>query len=533
MVLHYTNNSPDTLRILWIQTEQDPNEIIDKFVQSVKGQFVPVTLENHVTETKVTLAEPIKPGSTATFQVVWQFSMHPGQGDSRMRREGTLYEIAQWYPRVNVYDDVKGWNTEPYTTGAEFFLEYGDYTMEVTVPAGYIMAATGTLDNGADVLTPTEIARIAAATKADTVVRIVTAAELASGAARPTRDGTLTWKFHAKNVRDAVWCAAPDFQWDATSWKGILAQSYYRPAAASTWEEGADMARMSIQEYSERWSQYPYPQVSVVEGPVGGMEYPMLSMNPKGESKPDLYDVLTHEVGHNWFPMVVGSNERVHTWMDEGFNQFINTFSEARRYPQQGDQTERAAYNAKMTQMLFPNSPLETGAVIGNSGEQYLKTAAVLQMLRRDVMGPELFDRGLRTYIQRWAYKHPTPVDFFRTMSDVAGHNLDWFWREWFLETPKFDQSIDSVSQTTQGQETHVTVVYGNKGRGVMPLLVQFTFSDSSTQDFNYPVEMWKKDSAAHTVSYSFSGKTVTRIVIDPGSHFMDVDRANNIWKAK
>ncbi len=534
LVMRYTNNSPHALDVLWVQTEQDPDEPISRFTQQVNGAFVPVTLENHVTETKVTLAEPIKPGATAMFQVAWQFVVLSDKGQGRMGEDKALYEIAQWYPRVNVYDDVKGWNTEPYTTGAEFFLEYGDYTMEVTVPAGYIVAGTGTLDNPADVLTPTEIARLAAAAKSDTVVRVVTAAELHSGAARPKSDGTLTWKFHAKNVRDAVWCTAPDYQWDAIAWNGILAQAYYRPTAP-LWVEGADMARMSIQEYSERWFPYPYPQISVVEGPVGGMEYPMLSMVSRNDSAMGLYDVITHEVGHNWFPMIVGSNERVHTWMDEGFNQFINTFSNARRYPQGGDQNTWAIQTVGWLEGRMQghqSGPLETGQVIGNDGEQYFKTVVGLQILRRDIMGPTAFDSGMHSYIHRWAYRHPTPMDFFRTMNEATGRNLDWFWREWFLEATPFDQAIDSVTQTTQGNTTKVTVTYGNKTRGVLPLLVRFTLSDMSTQEFTYPADVWKANATVYSASYTFPGKTVTRIELDPGQQLVDVNRSNNVWVA-
>jgi hypothetical protein len=499
-----------------------------------------VKLQNDDTETKVTLAQPIKPGETAQFQVEWKLVAIDGiKGRSRMGRSGQDYEIAQWYPRLNVYDNVRGWNREPYTTDLEFFLEYGDYTMEVTVPSGYILAATGTLDNPSEVLTATEIARLAVAAKSDTVIRVITAAELKSGAARSKKDGMLTWRFHANNVRDMVWCASSEYQWDATSWHGILAQAYYSPDAASSWEDGADQARMSIQEYSERWFQYPYPQISTVAGFVPGMEYPMLSMIENGTSKPGLYMVLTHEVGHNWFPMIVGSNERLRPWMDEGFNTFINTFSEARRYPDAGDQVKRARkYVSWINRMdtTGHDSQLEIGKIIEKPiarGAQYAKTAGVLQMLRQDVMGPELFDKGFRTYIRRWAYKHPTPVDFFRSMSDAAGRNLDWFWREWFLDTPKFDQSIDSVSSTTHGRETSVRVVYGNKANGVMPLLVRFTFSDNTTQDYKYPAEVWATNGKTYTMSYTFTGKTVAKVILDPDQHLVDINPANNSWVAK
>jgi hypothetical protein len=534
MTLRYTNNSPDTLKLLWFQTEQ-PTEVIERFDQVVGGQAVALTYQHPGTdiyELQVTLAKPLPPGQTTTLRAAWHFHMSapadfvPAESQ-RMGREGTAYFLGQWYPRPNVYDDVKGWNTESFVTGSEFYLEYGDYTLEVTLPAGYIVAATGTLDNPQEVLTPTERARLAQAATTDTVVRVITAAELNSGAARSTTVGMLTWKFHAKNVRDAVWCAAPNFQWDATQWHHILAYAYYRPAKTTAWSDGADQARMSIQEYSERWFQYPYPQVTAVGG-GDGMEYPMISFNGLASTLPGLYGTLTHEVGHNWFPMIVGSNERVHTWMDEGFNTFINSFSEARRYPAAGDQASRIGGE----QWRGNGSILETGAVIGNTGPQYDKTAYVLQLLRRDILGPAVFDSAFRTYIRRWAYKHPTPMDFFRTMANVSGQNLDWFWRECFLEAPRFDQAIDSVTQTVQGGETHLTVTYGNKGRVIFPLLVRFTFGDSTTQEITYPAEVWRANLATHTVSYTFANKTVRRIELDPSNHLPDADRTNNVWTA-
>ena len=554
MVMRYTNNSPNTLDVIWMQTEQnrlrpdsgaasDPSnppygDVIEQFTQLVKGKSVPVQLEDHKAETKVTLASPLRPGATATFIVKWHFLVPPPERrlGRRMGRRESLYEIAQWYPRVNVYDDVKGWNTEPYLGDSEFFLDYGNYTLSVTLPSNYIVAATGTLDNPSDVLTPAEIARRNTAAHADSIVHIVTAQELSDGSAHLKHDGMVTWKFTAKNVRDAVWCTAPDYQWDATSWKGILAQSYYEPSTASVWEDGADQARMSIQEYSERWFPYPYPQVSVVEGPVGGMEYPMLSMDGAADTKEGLYGVITHEVGHNWFPMIVGSNERVHTWMDEGFNTFINTFSDARRYPQNGNQEQRATPAIRWIGQQMASgqdAPLETGEVIGNAGGQYEKTGGVLEILYRDVMGPEAFDKGFKMYIQRWAYKHPTPMDFFRTMDNAAGHKLDWFWREWFLEAPRFDQAIDSVNVTTEGGSAKVTVVYGNHAGGVMPILARFTFSDGTTQDVKEPVDVWRANGTRYVKSYTFAGKSVKQIALDPDKHFIDADRTNNSWTAK
>ena len=531
MTLRYTNNSPVALPFLWFQTEQQ-SEIIDQFTEVVDGKPVPVQLEGHRTETKVTLPQPLRSGETAILHVTWHFVVPSSNFYIlRMGREGSLYEIAQWYPRVNVYDDVKGWNIEPYLGTGEFYLEYGDYTLSVTLPSNYIVAATGTLDNPQEVLTATERSRLAQAVHADSVVHIVTAAELRSGAAHLKHDGLVTWRFHAANVRDAVFATSPNYQWDATGWQGKLAQAYYRLGADSTWPAGAERARMSIQDYSERWYPYPYPQVSVAEGPnLGGIEYPMLTFDVTAG-----YGLIAHEVGHNWFPMIVGSNERVHAWMDEGFADFIMTFSIARWYPRNGDQTargdvKRADLEKQVKQHDFVmDVPADSAS--DYSYVAYDKPAGVLQLLRRTVLGPALFDKGLRTYIRRWAYKHPTPQDFFRTMNEVAGQPLDWFWREWFYETPGFDQGIDSVAQTPAGRQTRVAVVYGNHARGVLPLLVRFTFSDGSRQDVTYPADIWRANSTQYRVSYTFP-KPVTRIELDPDQQLVDTDRANNVWLA-
>ncbi len=567
MRLRYTNNSPDTLKFIWFQTEQNafknnslnsyifPQEsrfgargfeggdVIEKFNQVLAGaggagKSVSVKLRDNETTTKVDLAEPLAPGRTATFDVSWHFLI-PEHGADRMGRDGALYELAQWYPRVSVYDDVKGWNTDPYLGQGEFYLEYGDFTLNVTVPSGYIVAATGALQNPTEVLTPTQITRLAQAAKSDTPVRIVTAGDLKSEAARPKSGAaTLTWKFAAKNVRDVAFAASPDYQWDASSYKGIIAQAYYRPGAAVNWDDAADQSRMSIQEYSDRWFMYPYPQISAVEGPISGMEYPMLAMENKSQDKFGLYNVVTHEIGHNWFPMIVGSNERTNFWQDEGFNTFINTFSEGRRYPQNGDQMARAAQERggieqlmtrNFDQPVMINADRVNPQLLGFT--DYVKPSVGLQLLRQEILGPEAFDDAFRTYIARWAFKHPTPADFFRTMEDVGGRRLDWFWREWFVENAKFDQSVDSVVTTTKGDTSIVAVMYGNRQRGVLPIIARFTFADGTKQDFKYPAEVWSTNTAHYVRRYAFT-KPVTRIELDPDKRLIDVDRSNNVWPA-
>src|SRR6185437_5438646 len=295
---------------------------------------------------------------------------------------------------------------------------------------------------------------------------------------------------------------------------------------------------MSIMEYSERWYMYPWPQISVVEGPVSGMEYPMLAMEAKSSDKYDLYNVITHEIGHDWFPMLVGSNERIHFWQDEGFNTFINTFSEARRYPEKGNQMQRAAQKRteiEVTQERNLDVPIEIPADRMDPNRlgftEYDKTSVGLQLLRQEIIGPDAFDAGFRAYIRRWAYKHPTPSDFFRTMDDVSGQRLDWFWREWFIEDDHFDQDVDTVVTRPHGDSLIVVVGYGNKSRGVLPLRVRITLADGSTHDYRYPAEVWSMSPTLYVRRYDFPS-AVARIELDPDHLLVDDDRSNNVWVA-
>ncbi len=560
MTLKYTNNSPDTLRFVWMQVEQNAfksgslnsyvfppdsrfgarnfegGDVIDHFNEVTAGKQMPLKTRVEGTIMKVDLAAPLAPGHSTTFDVAWHFNI-PEHGADRMGRDGSLYELAQWYPRMCVYDDLRGWNTEPYLGQGEFYLEYGDFNLAVTVPAGYIVAATGTLQNANEVLTPTEISRLAQASHSDTPVHIITQQDLTSGKARPRKTGTMTWRFHANDVRDAVWAASPDYMWDASSWQGHMAYGYYRPSAIDTWKDAADMSRMSIMEYSERWFPYPYPQISAVEGPISGMEYPMLAMETKSADKYDLYNVVTHEIGHMWYPMIVGSNERMHMWQDEGFNTFINYFSEARRFPEKGTYAERIAHDRALVENYMQHDvdqPLEVQPdrinpqLLGENA--YVKTAVGLGQLRDEILGPEIFDDAFRAYTRRWAFKHPSPDDFFHTMENVSGIRLDWFFREWFIENPHFDVAVDTLEQKQVGNIDSLAVLYVNHARGVLPLHVRFTFNDGSTQTFDYPAEIWSTNTTFYEREYAFTGKKVTKIEIDPDKRSVDIDRTNNVW---
>ena len=565
MTLRYTNNSPDTLRFLWLQTEQNAfrSKSLNSFIfpedsrfgaRGFEGGYTFARVEQRVgtvsaprrvklatrvneTVTKVDLAEPLAPGRSATIEIAYSFTV-PEHGADRMGREGSLYEIAQWYPRVAVYDDVRGWNIEPYLGQGEFYLDFGDYDLEITVPAGYIVAATGSLTNPGEILANPQLARLTMAAHTDTVIRIVTEADLKTGVTR-RKTGMLTWKFSAKNVRDAVWAASPAFQWDGTSWKGIYAFAYYRPSAAVNWHDAADQSRMSIQEYSERWFQYPWPHISAIEGPISGMEYPMIAMENRSEDVYDLYNVITHEIGHMWFPMIVASNERAYMWQDEGFNTFINTFSEARRYPAKGDQMARAAHERGQVEQVMRagvEGPIVMGPdrinpqLLGVSA--YVKPSVGLQLLRQEILGPEAFDDAFRTYIRRWAYKHPTPADFFRTMEDVGGRRLDWFWRGWFVENARYDQAVDTVVTRQSADTQQVIIAFGNRERGVLPIRARFTFSDGSTELHDYPAEVWSTNSVRYIRRFSFAGKTLAKVEIDPEDRIPDIARGNNTWMA-
>jgi peptidase M1-like protein len=569
MTIRYTNNSPDTLTRVWMQLDQNlfkPGSVgsllnaeesrfggggfqggfeIPWIVQSQTGMRAakplkaPTTvgltqkLRTRVDDTmmEVYLTTPLAPGKTTQFDLQYTFNI-PDHGADRMGRDGTLYELAQWYPRLAVYDDVHGWNTLQYLGQGEFYLEYGDIDYEVTVPAGYIVAGTGTLQNPLEVLTAAQRSRLAAAARSDSITHIVTADELTSGAARPSNSATLTWKFKATKVRDAAWAASPEYLWDVSSWKGIVANAYYRPSAIETWKDAADMSRYSIMEYSTRWFNYPYPQISAVEGPVSGMEYPMVAMEARGESKEDLYSVVTHEIGHMWYPMTVGSDERRYAWMDEGFNTFINTFSEE-GYFKRDDATRRRGETAYVLQndQAITSQPIMTYANRYRTGSNlgslaYVKPSIGLLTLRNKILGPEVFDSAFREYTKRWAFKHPQPADFFRTVEDVSGRDLDWFWRGWFFTTAALDQSVESVTQSSGGV---AKIVIRNLGQQVMPVELQVTLADGTSKLLEFPVEIWYA-SDKYVVEFP-TDQTITAATVNPDGQFPDINPANDGWK--
>jgi hypothetical protein len=512
--LAYTNNSPDTLHYVWMQLDQnlyksesegsylfpDDTRFGDRGfeggyeIRNLVTNGARATSDVHGTQLRVALAEPLAPhGGKVTIAMDYGFAV-PEHGSDRMARDGPLYEIAQWYPRVAVYDDVRGWNTDPYLGQGEFYLEYGDINFAVTVPAGYVLAGSGVLQNPQEVLTAAQRARLASAARSDSIVRIITEAE-----SKPvTTPGTKTWRFRAQHVRDVAWAGAPDFRWDATSWKGVLTQAYYEwPKAGPEWTRAAEETQWTIRTYSQFVLPYPYPQATSVAGPVGGMEYPMLVFVNYATQETDpngIFGTLDHEHGHEWFPMIVGSNERRYAWMDEGLNTYINTFSNELRFPRNYqwplymDNWKSSVLMGEQRSLMTPPDripPAALGAIA------YRKPAAVLLALRNHVVGRTAFDKAFREYTASWAFKHPTPADFFRTIESATGEDLAWFWRGFFYTTDVLDIGVDTAS-TVSSDGRSMAIIQLRKHTSIpFPVELRLKLSDGTTQDVKLPVDVW------------------------------------------
>jgi len=553
--VHYVNHSPDTLAFVWVQIEQNifaPNSITYVLNQpplhfaggaifdfTGKGFIGGITIERFAaggrelerteygTMMRVELAPRLPPTGAIDFDVAWHFPVPP-YGGGRMGRIGSrLYEIGQWYPRMVVYDDVHGWNPLPYIGAGEFYLEYGDYDVALTVPGGFVVAATGTVMNPAAVWTPTQRARLARARTSAERVQIISREEAEANRARAGR-ATKTWRFTARNVRDFAWAASPDFRWDASSWKGILIQTFYRPSA-TPWEEANRMAWFTIKHFSETWGTYAWPQATSVEGLVEGMEYPMITFVPSIEKREDQFWVLTHELGHEWFPMMVGSDERRYPWMDEGFNTFID-YGSAEGYfkgTAYGDTVRREL----LTDYRVSAVPGNEQPLIDRPVEQrdlawaaYQKPALMLTILRDALLGRETFERAMREYVRRWTFKHPQPTDFFRTIENVSGRDLDWFWREWIFTTARLDQAVDSVTQTGDTAFIYLST----RAEMVLPVTLELRYADGSTEMRDYPIEMWNL--GTHFTARVGTAKRVVGVVVDPPGIYPDINRANNRW---
>ncbi len=581
----YLNNSPDTLRRLAVYLRQNvfaagnPRRqsapitggmtlgrvVVDGRVVGAKSTGVSVVPITDVAKQSVSdeggytidgtvawipLSTPLAPHDSARLELAWSYVPPPSPSDGREGREGHhLYFMGYWYPQVAVYDDVNGWVADPYLLEAEFYMDPADYDVRATVPRGWVVGATGTLANAAEILSTTARAKLGEARATGAVVHI---SEPGSAAAFATRGATTTWHFTANNVRDFAWGTSDQYVWDAT--RALVANAagrtapdtvnifsfYRRGAPAAAWAlGGARFTRDAIEQLSKYLWTYPWATMTSMEGVLdsGGMEYPMMTLMQPWADTLSLAGDLMHETGHMWFPMQVGTSETRYPWMDEGFTQFDVAqgmralYGEPRPGGRPGDSEsgQRALYlGAARTghdmPLMWPGDlyPQEWYFIM-----YYDKTAQVLAALR-GVLGEETFHRAYREYGRRWTGRHPYPYDFFNTVNDVAGRDLSWFWTTWFYEPWPLDQAIASVE--TAGDSTAITIE--DRGLAPMPVDLAITRADGSVQRVTVPVTVWLTAGARRHVVRVAGTPAVTKVVIDPDGLFPDMDRRNQVWAA-
>ncbi|MDH5475449.1 MAG: M1 family metallopeptidase [Cyclobacteriaceae bacterium] len=643
----YTNNSPDKLTYLWLQLDQNVREketnttkvrpstlrdsIPAKFfpevvsdydggfkitsVKDAKGNALPYTINK--TMMRIDLSTAIAPGGTYTFSVAWWWNINDrmalgGRGGYEYFPEDDNYSytIAQWYPRMAVYDDVNGWQNKQFLGRGEFALSFGDFEVNITVPSDHIIGATGVLQNPEKVLTTKELERFKQAkTSFDKPVIIVTQTE-AEAKEKVKSDKKSTWTYKAQNVRDFAFATSRKYIWDAQAVKvgdnTPLAMSYYPKEGNPLWEKESTLAvKNTLETYSKYTIDYPYPVAISVHGASIGMEYPMICFNFGRPDKDGTYSdrtkyrmigVIIHEVGHNFFPMIINSDERQWTWMDEGLNTFVQYRTQEEKYDnfpaRRGPATSMINYmkgDKSFIRPIMTNS--EQIMQFGNNA--YGKPAAAMNILRETIMGPALFDKAFKEYATRWAFKSPTPADLFRTLEDASAVDLDWFWRGWFYSVDNVDIAVDEVKwfrlkEVTEDKEKktkkakkgdlnttnssgkatdfsngpeEISVIdtderyYGefqnrvddnairaklagknmyeikfkNVGGLVMPLIIEFTFTDGSKQIERIPAEIWRYNEKEVSKVFLFD-KEVTNIVLDPNLETADTNVEDNTF---
>jgi len=572
----YTNNSPGTLPFLWLQLDQNTyrENARSNFptgaaaAQHTNGyEFESVELtQNGKTEKAVYIVNDTRmqirlPQSVAAnggkinIIIKYHYAI-PGNFGGRTdycdTKNGKIYEIAQWFPRMCVYDDTRGWDTLPFLGSGEFYLEYGDIDYSVTVPWNMIVAGSGELVNPQDVLTAKQIARLQQARSSDKTVMIRTIDEVTQASSRPVNKGTLTWHFKMFNTRDVAFGASKAFIWDAArvnlpKGKKSLAMSVYPVESAGNdgWGRSTEYLKGAIEYFSQKWFVYPYPVAINEAGIAGGMEYPGILFDGIDDKKDVLFFVTAHEIGHNWFPMIVGSDERRFGWMDEGFNTFIDiyasdVFNKGEYAPKRDSEYAPGRGNPAdeiIPTIVDPKAPIIMTAADAVSERYrhpvtYFKTAFGLILLREQILGKDRFDYAFKYYINNWAYKHPTPDDFFRSIENGAGEDLSWFWKGWFYNNWKLDLAvIDARYVEAKDVKKGLHIIVANKEQMAMPFTVEVKYKDGTKQRMQVPVETWLQNKA--TALTFPSTQEVSDVYIDPDNALPDVNRANNHFVVK
>ena len=560
----YKNNSPDKLPFLWLQLDQNSfntqsrggkttpiaggrfgNLAFDGGykIESVTIDGKPANFIVEDTRMQIRLASPLAEKiGTAKIKIAYSFTS-PENASDRMgiqqTKNGAIYTVAQWFPRVCVYDDIEGWNVLPYLGAGEFYLEYGNFEYSINAPASHIVVGSGELLNPTEVYTADQVKKWAAAANSETTVVIRSAAEVTDPASRPAKE-RLTWKFKCNNARDVAFASSKAFILDACrinlpSGKKSLAVSVYpvESDGKEAWGRSSEYVKASIEHYSNWLYEYTYPVATNVAGIVSGMEYPGIIFCGYRDKTASLWGVTDHEFGHNWFPMIVGSNERKFAWMDEGFNTFINFYSTDAF--NKGEYKNRKFDMHAIAKSMFretadPIMSIPDVIQVRNLGwEAYNKPGFGLRILREHILGADRFDYALKNYINKWAFKHPTPMDFFRAMEDGAGEDLGWFWKSWFYELWRLDQSVKEVDYVEQDPTKGAVITIENLDKMAMPAVVEVELTSGEKERFTFPVEIWQRGS-----SWTFRTSTklpIKSVVVDPDHSFPDMDSKNNTWK--
>ncbi len=565
--IRYTNNSPGALDVLWLNLEQNryrpdsrgnlssgtaPMGLTEGMaldsVRLVQGkQSIAIQPLISDTRAEVTLPAPLRHGTTAVLRIAYHYAVpHEPWGGRTGWMEtptGPIYSIAQWYPRMAVYDDVRGWDPLPYLA-QEFYLEYGDFDYSVTVPANFLVAGSGELQNPTEVLSTTERARLARARQSDKTVMIRSGSEPLGSAT-----GSRTWHFRMHDSRDVAFAASPAFIWDAArirlpGGKTALAQSVY-PPEAKAWDRSTEYMKDAVERYSAKWFPYPWPAAINVAGPAGGMEYPGIVFDDIGSPPKPTFWIAAHEIGHSWFPMIVGFNERRNAWMDEGFNTFIDVY--------ESDEFEGGVYGPKrdseyaphggnpvdeiLPLLADPNAPpilsrADTVIEKYRHPVTYFKSALGLVLLREQILGPDRFDPAFRRFIAAWAYKHPTPADFFRFMDSDSGEDLSWWWRGWYANNWQLDLAVTGIKPFPAKDPLKGSLVTVEaRDKLVMPVTMRVTFADGTGRDIRLPAETWIRQASTDVPVVGSS--PVIRAVLDPDHKIPDRDRSNNDFTAR
>ncbi|TDD97982.1 M1 family metallopeptidase [Flavobacterium cellulosilyticum] len=575
VIITYTNNSPDNMNFLWMYLEQNlfkdnsrgnaiipisgsrngaQGQVFDggnkiksvKIVTTSKGKSTETDVKYSIYETRmqVFLPQELKSkGGIVKLKIEYSF-ISPKEGSDRMgvleTKNGKVFTMAQWYPRMCVYDDIRGWNTNPYLGASEFYLEYGDFDVAITVPSNQFVVCSGELVNKSEVLSLKEQNRFVTASQSDKTVIIRSKEEVIENATTNPKT-TKTWRFKLNNSRDIAWASSASFIVDGArinlpSGKKSLAISVYpiESDGMDAWGRSTEYVKAAIENYSKRWFEYPYKTATNVAGIVSGMEYPAMSFSDYKDKGKDLWSVTDHEFGHIWFPMIVGSNERLYAWMDEGFNTFINSISwnDFNNGEYKKENRDLHLYSKNFTNpslepiMSSPDNMKEANIGILS----YYKPSTALTLLREQILGPERFDFAFRTYIERWAYKHPAPDDFFRTMENASGEDLGWFWRAWFVNNWQLDQGVNAIKYVNNDPTKGVYITIENFEKMAMPVTLEIKTKSGKTTRIQLPVEIWQRNEE-WTFKHN-STEEIESIIIDPDHILPDNNESNNSWNS-